>query len=92
MYHKSYDEDFKKSIVTLIQAGKTQSQVSKEYGISISAINNWVKLYGSVENKDEKISNSKQIQEVQDLQKQIMQLEEENLILKKALAIFTKKS
>ena len=29
-----YDEDFKKSIVALYQAGKSQSQLSKEYGVS----------------------------------------------------------
>lgn len=33
---KKYDESFKKSIVTLHQNGKTQTQLAKEYGISIS--------------------------------------------------------
>ena len=38
MTHRPYDEDFKKSIVALYQNGKTQSQLSKEYGVSLSAI------------------------------------------------------
>ena len=40
MYRAPYDEDFKKSIVTLFQNGKSQSQLSKDYGVSLSAINN----------------------------------------------------
>ena len=40
MTHRPYDEDFKKSIVALYQNGKTQSQLSKEYGVSLSAIGN----------------------------------------------------
>ena len=86
MYRAPYDEDFKKSIVTLFQNGKTQSQLSKEYGVSLSAINKWVRLYSTVKTEDGEILTAKQIK---DLQKRLLQLEEENLILKKAIAIFT---
>ena len=34
-----YDEDFKRSIVSLYQNGKTQTQLSNNYGISLSSIN-----------------------------------------------------
>ena len=86
MYRAPYDEDFKKSIVTLFQNGKFQSQLSKEYGVSLSAINKWVRLYSTVKTEDGEILTAKQIKE---LQKRLLQLEEENLILKKAIAIFT---
>ena len=86
MKNKKYDEEFKKWIVTLIQNGKTQSQISKEYGISLSAISRWVKLYSTVETEDGEFLTAKQ---VKDLQKRLLLLEEENLILKKAIAIFT---
>lgn len=89
MNHKQYNEDFKKSVVNLIQNGKTQVQVSKEYGISLSAISRWVKLYSTVTTEDGDILTAKQ---VNDLQKRLLQLEEENLILKKAIAIFTPNS
>lgn len=89
MNHKQYDDDFKKSVVNLIQNGKTQVQVSKEYGISLSAISRWVKLYSTVTTEDGDILTAKQ---VKDLQKRLLQLEEENLILKKAIAIFTPNS
>ena len=85
MSQPKYDEDFKKSIVTLYQSGKSQSQISKDYGVSISAISRWIKLYSEVKIDDDTILSAKQIKE---LQKRNAQLEEENLILKKAIAIF----
>lgn len=81
-----YDEDFKKSIVALYQSGKSQSQLSKEYGVSLSAVSRWVKQYSEVKLDDDSILSAQQIKE---LQKRNAMLEEENLILKKAIAIFT---
>ena len=86
MTHRPYDEDFKKSIVALYQNGKTQSQLSKEYGVSLSAIGKWIRLYSEVKTVDGDIMTAKQIK---DLQRRNAKLEEENLILKKAIAIFT---
>ena len=83
---QQYDEEFKKNIVALYQSGKTQSQLSKDYGVSISAIARWIKLYSEVKLDDDTILSTKQIKE---LQKRNAQLDEENLILKKAIAIFT---
>ena len=84
-----YDENFKKNIVALYQNGKTQTELSKEYGISTSAISHWIKLYSEVKVDDNTIMTAKQIKE---LQKRNAQLEEENIILKKALAIMTPRS
>lgn len=81
-----YEENFKKNIVSLYQNGKTQTELSKEYGISISAISRWIKLYSEVKIDDGTVLTAKQVRE---LQKRNAQLEEENLILKKAIAIFT---
>ena len=86
MSNPKYDDEFKKSIVALYQSGKSQSQISKEYGVSLSAISRWIKLYSAVKIDDDTILSAKQIKE---LQKRNAQLEEENLILKKAIAIFT---
>lgn len=84
-YHK-YDEDFKKSLVSLHQDGKSQTQLCKEYGVSKSALSKWIKQYSTVEIADGEVLTAKQVRE---LQKRNAQLEEENLILKKAIAIFT---
>ena len=81
-----YDEEFKKSLVSLYQNGKTQTQLSKEYGVSLSALGKWIRQYSEIRTEDGDILTAKQIKE---LQKRNAQLEEENLILKKAIAIFT---
>ena len=81
-----YDEDFKKSIVSLYQSGKNRTQLSKDYGVSLSAISKWIKQYSFVTTEDGEVLTARQIKE---LQKRNIQLEEENLILKKAIAIFT---
>ena len=89
MNPKKYDEDFKKTIVTLHENGKSQSELSREYGVSLSAISRWVRLYSTVKTDDGEILSAKRVKA---LQKRLAQLEEENLILKKAIAIFTPQS
>ena len=81
-----YTEEFKKTIVSLYQSGKTYSQIPKEYGISSSALSNWVRKYSQVRVDDDTVLSAQQIKA---LQKRNAELEEENLILKKAIAIFT---
>ena len=87
--YKKYDDSFKKSIVTLYQNGKTQTQLSKEYGISFSAMSKWIKQFSEIQIDNNTVITAKQIQE---LQKRNAILEEENIILKKAIAIFTPRS
>lgn len=81
-----YDEDFKKSLVSLYQNGKKQSQLCREYGVSKSALSKWIRQYSTVQLDEGEVLTAKQVKE---LQKRNAQLEEENLILKKAIAIFT---
>ena len=81
-----YDDEFKKSLVSMYQNGKTQTQLAREYGVSISALSLWIKLFSEVKIDDQTVMTAKQIKE---LQKRNALLEEENLILKKAIAIFT---
>ena len=82
--YQKYDEEFKKSIVELHKSGKTLTQIHKEYGISLSAMSKWIKLYSEVKMEDNNIMTAKQIRQ---LQKEKAMLEEENLILKKAIAM-----
>lgn len=58
---KKYDESFKKNIVALHQNGKTQTQLAKEYGISITAISRWVKQYSEIKIDDDTMVTAKQI-------------------------------
>lgn len=81
-----YDEDFKRTLVELYHNVKTQASLIKEYGVSQTALSRWVKQYSTVETDDGEVLTAKQVKE---LQKRMAQLEEENQILKKAIAIFT---
>ena len=81
-----YDEEFKRTLVDLYHNGKTQASLIKEYGVSQTALTRWIKHYSTVETEDGDVLTANQIKE---LQKRNAQLEEENLILKKAIAIFT---
>ena len=62
--NRKYDEEFKKSIVSLHQNGKRQSDLSREYGISLSAICKWVKAYSEVKIDADTIITAKQIKEM----------------------------
>ena len=81
-----YDEEFKQSLVTLYHNGKTQTELCSEYGVSKSTLSKWIKLYSKVDvdNSDTLTTN-----QIKKFQKRITQLEEENLILRKAIAILT---
>ena len=81
-----YDEDFKRTLVELYHNGKTQASLIKEYGVSQTALSRWIKQYSIVETDDGEVLTARQIKEMQKL---MAQLEEENQILKKAIAIFT---
>jgi transposase len=47
--YRKYDEDFKQSLVNLHHSGKTQTALSKEYGVSASALAKWTKQYSEVQ-------------------------------------------
>lgn len=52
-----YDEDFKKSLVSLYQDGKTQSSICREYGVSQTALSRWIKAYSTVTTEDGETMN-----------------------------------
>ena len=81
-----YSEDFKKTIVSLYQSEKTYTEIQKEYRVSSSAISKWLHKYAQVQVDADPVLATQQIKT---LQSRNAQLEEENLILKKAIAIFT---
>ena len=87
MENNKYSEDFKQSIVSLYNAGKSSTELCKEYGMSSSTIHKWIKKYTEVRVSDTEILT---MSEVKKLQKKLALLEEENIILKKAMAIFAK--
>ena len=86
--YKSYDEDFKKTIVNLYENGKGISELSREYGVGKSTIDSWIKKYKTIiTSTGETTTND----EILKLQKKNRELEQGVEILKKAVAIFSKK-
>lgn len=85
--YKTYDEDFKKTIVSLYESGKGVSELSREYGVSKSVISSWIKKYKTITTSTGEVTNN---DEIIKLKKQLQQVQLENEILKKAVAIFSK--
>ena len=86
--HKTYDEEFKKTIVSLCESGKKKSELTREYGISYTNISDWINKYGTITTSTGEVTNN---DEILKLKKKLHEVELENEILKKAVAIFSKK-
>lgn len=84
--YNRYDDEFKQNLVNLHNSGRTQAQLTKEYGVSSSALSKWIRQLSEVKLDDNQVLTAQQVKK---LQKRNAMLEEENLILKKAIAIFT---
>jgi len=85
---KTYDEDFKKTLVDLYHSGKGVTELSREYGISTVNIYKWIRRYSPIKTSTGEVTSN---DEILKLKKEIAQIKEENEILKKAVAIFSKK-
>ena len=52
MENSKYNEEFKQSIVSLYNSGKSSTQICKEYGMSSSTLHKWIKKYTQVKVSD----------------------------------------
>lgn len=86
--YKSYDEDFKKTLVSLYESGKGISELSREYGVGKSTIDSWIKKFKTITTSTRETTNN---DEILKLKKELKEKEIEIEILKKAVAIFSKK-
>lgn len=86
--YKTYDEDYKKNIVKLVENGKAISDIEREYGINRKLIYNWKNKYGTITTSTGITTTN---DEIIKLRKELNEIKIENEILKKAVAIFTKK-
>ena len=88
---KYYTEEFKHQIVQLYENGKRRRDIMKEYEITGTSIDNWVKRYknsGSFQIKD---NRSKEELELKELKRRNKELEMEVDILKQAALIIGRK-
>lgn len=90
---KHQSEEFKRETVRLIQSGRKLRQVADELGLNLWTVKGWVKKYGRQENANlvpEGIKMSPD-EEIRLLKRELDNVTEERDILKKAIAVFSRK-
>ena len=86
---RRYEQEYKNMIVDLFKSGMNLSEISREYGIAKSTINGWIKDVKEIKVDGNEIMTLK---EVKELKREMERSNEENEILKKAMAIFATKN
>ncbi len=92
-YKKRFDVNYKREIVRLVdELGNSPTQVAEDIGVTPQTVRTWVRKFGK--EGSEAFPGKGKLhpadEELRQMKKTIKDLEEENLILKKAMAIFTK--
>ena len=88
---KKYTEQYKKDAVQLFQnrGARTAVEIAERVGVSLSMLYRWQQEYAgealgsAVEQQDERAGEEK-------LRRRLRELEQENALLKKAVALFAK--
>lgn len=88
---RSFTKEFKEQIVQLHQAGKPRADLIKEYELTPSAFDKWVKQYQNSKSFEEKDNRTPEQVELIKLRKDNQQLAMENDILKQAALIMGRK-
>src|SRR5699024_10452645 len=88
---RTFTDKFKKQVVLLYQKGKPHQEVNKEYDISPSAFDRWVKQYAISVSFMEKDHRSQEKVDLINRRKDNKQLKMENDILKQAALIMGRK-
>jgi transposase len=88
---RRYDDQFKRDAVRLItEGGRTMTEVGRDLGVSVTQLGRWrEKFSGSTKGKA-KTKSPEQI-ENEKLRRELARVEEEREILKKALAVFSRR-
>lgn len=86
----TYSEELKVTIVKLAESGRPIKELSQEYGISKSTINNWRRAYRKSGNSKVTVEMSSEQKRIRQLERQLADATLERDILKKAVRIFSK--
>jgi transposase len=93
---RHFDDQFKQDAVRLItEGGKGVSQVSRDLDVAVSVLQRWRRRFAGGPNKPTPPGNvnpaSADSAETERLRKELAQVKEEREILKKALAVFSRR-
>jgi Transposase and inactivated derivatives len=88
---RTYSTEFKQQMVDLYNAGKSRTELIREYELTPSAFDKWLKQANTTGSFKEKDNLTPEQKELATLRKRNQQLEMENDILKQAALIFGRK-
>lgn len=88
---RTFKESFKKQMVELHKSGKPRKDILREYDLTPSTFDKWVKQSNQSGSFKEKDNLTPEEKELRDLRKQNKELMMENDILKQAALIFGRK-
>lgn len=88
---KTLTPEFKLQMVRLFENGKSKSEIVREYDLTASALDKWVKNHQNTGSFNHIDNLSEEERELRRLRKDIQQLKMENEILKQAALIMGRK-
>lgn len=88
---RNYSEDFKNQMVQLYNAGKPRAEIIREYDLTSTAFDRWVKRINNTGSTKECDNRTPEQEELLKLRKENRQLKMENDVLKQAALIFARK-
>lgn len=88
---RTFTADFKKQMVQLYENGKSRAAIVREYELSPSALDRWIKQAQTSGSFSEKDNRTAEENELIALRKRVQRLEMENDILKQAALIMGRK-
>jgi len=88
---RTYTEEFKNQLVQLFNNGKPRGEIIREYDLTPSAFDNWIRRINATGSSRERDNRTPEQEELLRLQKENRQLKMEVGILKQAALIFAQK-
>ena len=88
---RTYSEEQRKQLVELFNHGKPRSEIVREYDLTASAFDKWVKRINTTGSSHEKDNRTPEELELLKLRKENQQLRMENDVLKQAALIYARK-
>ena len=88
---RTYSEEQKKQLVELFNHGKPRSEIVREYDLTASAFDKWVKRINATGSSHDKDNRTPEELELLKLRKENQQLRMENDVLKQAALIYARK-
>jgi transposase len=88
---REFTDEFKNQMVQLYNNGKGRTEIAREYELTLSALNNWIKRINATGSPKESDNRTPEQNELIKVRKENQQLRMENDILKQAALILGRK-